>query len=505
MADFFLDFYGVFVSLHSKNNGVMAYQNIIGREEEIKQLERLLSTSKSEFVAIYGRRRVGKSYLVEEVYKDKITFRAIGSFIKANDEKTYKQTQLDHFYESLLDIGMAEDTPRPTNWREAFRLLKIQLEGIRTKRRVIFLDELPWLAGPQSSEMIAELGYFWNSWADRQRNVVLVVCGSATSWMLDNVIRDYGGLYGRLTGTIRLLPFTLRECEAYFKNRGFHLSRYEIAVAYMAFGGIPYYLDRIDNEKNLSENIDDFFFKDEKRIHQEFRDVYTGLYATSERYLDIVKALGSRFYGMTRRELASAVGIELGGTFSKILDNLHESGITREYPRYGKERVETVYQLKDFFSIFYLHFIQGKGTDAGNWRTVQRTPTFYTWAGNTFEMLCIEHLQQMKEKLRIATINRNYCWKGAAPSGELCQIDLVLEWKGERTDYLCEMKFSEHEFTIDKQYEKELGNKIYAFLNSKQHTKTHSIQLVMVTTNGVIRNEHSKDVNQQIILDDFFV
>lgn len=481
----------------------MAYQRIIGREEEINRLEKFLTSPKSEFVAIYGRRRVGKSYLVEEVYKDKIVFRAIGSYIKDKDEKSYKQTQLDHFYESLLDSGLQEETPPPTNWREAFRLLRKCLEQIRSKRRVVFLDELPWLAGPQSSEMITELGYFWNSWADRQRNIVLVVCGSATSWMLDNVIRDYGGLHGRLTGTIRLLPFTLKECEMYFKSRGFHLSRYEMAVAYMAFGGIPYYLDRIDNEKNLSENIDDFFFKDE-RINQEFKDVYTGLYATSERYVDIVKVLGTKFYGMTRRELAEAVGIELGGTFSKILDNLHESGITREYPRYGKERVETVYQLKDFFSMFYLHFIYGKGTDAGNWRTIQRTPTFYTWAGNTFEMLCIEHLSQMKDKLRIATINRNYCWRGTAPNGNTSQIDLVLEWKGERTDYLCEMKFSEHEFTIDKQYEKELENKIDAFLNSKQHTRTHSIQLVMVTTNGITPNEHTKDVNQQVVLDDLF-
>lgn len=481
----------------------MGYDSIIGRTEEIKKLEKFLKSSKSEFVAIYGRRRVGKSYLVEEVYKDKIAFRAIGSYIKSTDEKSYRQTQLSHFYESLLDSGMAETTPRPTNWREAFRLLKRHLETLTASRRVIFLDELPWLAGAQSSEMITELGYFWNSWADRQRNVVLIVCGSATSWMLDNVIRDYGGLHGRLTATIRLLPFTLGECEKYFKSRGFHLSRYEMAVAYMALGGIPYYLDRIDNEKNLSENIDNFFFNDE-RINQEFKDVYTGLYATSERYVDIVKALGTRFYGMTRAELAKAIGIEVGGTFSKILDNLHESGITREYPRYGKDRVETVYQLKDFFSLFYLHFIHGKGTDAGNWRILQRTPSFYTWAGNTFELLCIEHLRQIKEKLHISSINRNYCWKGESPNGTTSQIDLILEWNGERTDYLCEMKFSEHEFTIDKQYEKELGNKIEAFLNSKQHRRTHSIQLVMVTTSGITPNEHSKDVNQQVTLDDLF-
>ena len=196
----------------------MTYKNVIGRNEEIRLLEKFLNSQKSEFVAIYGRRRVGKSYLVEEVYRDKIVFRAIGSYIKDKDDKSYKQIQLDHFYESLLDQGVSEETPRPTNWREAFRLLRKYLEGVRSKRRVVFLDELPWLAGPQSSELITELGYFWNSWADRQRNIVLVVCGSATSWMLDNVIRDYGGLHGRLTGTIKLLPFTLKECEMYFRR-----------------------------------------------------------------------------------------------------------------------------------------------------------------------------------------------------------------------------------------------------------------------------------------------
>lgn len=481
----------------------MAYNSIIGRTEEIKKLEKFLKSPKSEFVAVYGRRRVGKSYLIEEVYKNKIAFRAIGSYIKDKDEKSYRQLQLEHFYESLLDVGMSEDTPRPTNWREAFRLLRHHLEGVTSERRIVFLDELPWLAGPQPSEMITELGYFWNAWADRQRNVVLIVCGSATSWMLDNVIRDYGGLHGRLTDTIRLLPFSLNECETYFKSRGFHLSRYEIAISYMAFGGIPYYLDRIDSEKNLSENIDAFFFRN-TQIDREFKDVYAGLYATSERYVDIVKALGTKFYGMTRQELAEAVGIELGGTFSKIMDNLHESGITREYPRYGKGRVEKVYQLKDFFSLFYLHFIYRKGADAGSWRTIQRTSFFYSWAGNTFEILCIEHLPQIKEKLRIATINRNYCWRGQGPDGKTSQIDLVLEWKGERTDYICEMKFSEHQFTIDRQYEAELANKIDAFLNCKQHTKTHSVQLVMITTNGVIRNEYSKDVNQEVLLDHLF-
>lgn len=233
----------------------MSYTSIIGRDKEIDILDRIYKSKKSEFVAIYGRRRVGKSYLVSEVFGKKIQFKAVGTYIKDGDKdyETYRQLQLAHFYDSLLMAGLSFDTPKPTCWREAFLLLRKVLQGKRARRKVVFIDELPWLAGPQSSEMIAELGYFWNSWADSERNIVLVVCGSATSWMLDNVIHDYGGLHGRLTETIRLLPFTLSECEKYYSKNGFHLSRYEMCISYMALGGIPYYLDKLRNDQTMAK------------------------------------------------------------------------------------------------------------------------------------------------------------------------------------------------------------------------------------------------------------
>ena len=233
---------------------------IIGRSKEIAELNSLLKSQKSEFVAIYGRRRVGKSFLIEEVFRNKISFEIVGTYIKDKDDETYKSLQLSHFYNELLYRGFKSDSGVPKNWRDAFGLLRCYLEKLKTRRKVLFFDELPWLGGRQSSELIAELGYFWNSWADRQRNIVLIVCGSATSWMLDNVIRDYGGLHGRLTKRIHLLPFTLGECEKFFKNRGFHLSRYEISLCYMVMGGVPYYLDKLQNNKTLTENIDDIFF-----------------------------------------------------------------------------------------------------------------------------------------------------------------------------------------------------------------------------------------------------
>ena len=233
--------------------------------------------------------------------------------------------------------------------------------------------------------------------------------------------------------------------------------------------------------------------------------MYAGLYASMERYVDIVKALGNQFYGMTQKEISAAIDVKSGGTLTKLLENLMESGIIRAYPRYGKERVEIVYQLIDFFSLFYMRFIQGKQAKRGLWNSIHGTPVFYTWAGETFELLCVEHLHSIQEALRIASIDRNYCWSGTSPDGKGAQIDLLLESKAERTDYLCEMKFTGGKYAITKTDEENFLNKTEAFAVSKMHNKTHSIQLVMITTMGIARGEHASIVNQSITLDDLFV
>ena len=475
------------------------------REKELKALERRFDSGQPECVVIYGRRRVGKSYLVNEVYDGKIVFSAVGTYLKDGDKnhETYRRLQLDHFYDALLLSGLERESKRPASWREAFLLLRQLLEETRSRRKVILIDELPWLAGPQSSEMIAELGYFWNSWADHQHNIVLVVCGSATSWMLDNVIHDYGGLHGRLTEVIKLAPFTLAECEKYYRKKHFRLSRYEMCVCYMALGGIPFYLDKLHNDMTLTENIDNIFFADE-RIHQEFNDVYAGLYANKDRYVDIVKSLGSHFYGMTQAEISNAINMKSGGSLSKLLDNLKESGIIREYPRYGKQRVETVYQLKDFFSLFYLRFAHNKQTQKGQWNTLHRTPIFYTWAGDTFELLCVEHLPQLQEAFRLVSVERNYCWSGMNSEGNGVQIDLVMESKSARTDYVCEMKFSKGKYMVSAEDEIDFNDRMDAFAASKMHDKTHSIQMVLVTTLGLAKGEHAGIVNQLVTMDDLF-
>lgn len=484
----------------------MGCANIIGRKVEIQKLERLYKSNKSEFVAIYGRRRVGKSFLVNEVFGKNILFKVVGTYVKNGDKnyETYRMVQLDHFYDALLMAGLDPGEAKPKCWREAFLLLRKVLEKKRKKRKVLFIDELPWLAGPQSSELISELGYFWNSWADSARNIVLVVCGSATSWMLDNVIHDYGGLHGRLTEKMRLVPFTLSECEKYYNKNGFHLSRYEICVSYMTLGGIPFYLDKLRSNLTITDNIDNIFFADEL-IHQEFKDVYTGLYASKERYVDIVKAMGNQFYGMTQTEISKATGIKTGGTLTNLLDNLHESGIIREYPRYGKGRVEKVYQLKDFFSLFYLRFVHKKQVKAGGWRDLFGKGEYYKWAGDTFELLCVEHISPMARALHMHSVDRDYCFSGKSQEGVGAQIDLVMESKAANTDYLCEIKFSGSKYSITADYEQNLQNKIDAFANSKMHKSMRSIQVVLVTTIGLVPGKHASVINQTLTLDDLFV
>ena len=481
--------------------------SVIGREEELATISRLYESKKSEFLAIYGRRRVGKSFLIEEALEDKMSFMAVGLYLKidsSNPEKveSYRQVQLKHFYNSLLEYGLEKDgNPEPTNWLDALGLLKKLIQSKRTRRKVIFIDELPWLAGPQSSELLSELGHFWNSWARKRKDVFLIVCGSATSWMIDNVMRDYGGLYGRITESISLKPFTLAECERYWENRGFHLSRYEIALTYMVIGGVPFYMDRFRPDRTMADNINSIYFnKDQAR--QEFKDVYTGLYSSSDVYINVIRLLGKKFYGMTRTELLKAVEKKGGGRFSDVLENLIDSGIIRSYSLYGGARKQTVYQLVDFFTLFYLRFVEN--SDATSWRSVQRSKPFYSWAGHSFELLALGHIQQLADALRIKEYETPFSWSGETPDGEGAQLDLIVPATAERADYICEMKFSEGKYTLKDEDAEEFARQIDALRNSSVHKPSHSIYIALVTSFGVTDSKHRSHINDIVILDDFF-
>jgi len=480
---------------------------VIGREEELAIISRLYSSERSEFLALYGRRRVGKSFLIEEALEGRFTFITVGLYIKVDRDDTekiesYRQHQLRHFYSSLLEYGLPEKSnPAPTNWLEAMNLLKKLLMSKRARRKVIFMDELPWLAGPQSSELVSELGFFWNQWARKRKDIFLIVCGSATSWMIDNVIREYGGLYGRTTETIALKPFNLAECERYWEKRGFHLSRYEIALTYMVIGGIPYYMDKFRTDRTMSDNINAIYFGKDK-ARQEFKDVYTGLYSSSEAYINVIRQLGKFFYGMSRDEILKALNKKGGGNFSEVLENLIDSGIIRSYTLYGGPRKQTIYQLMDFFTLFYLRFCENN--EFTSWRSVQRSKPFYTWAGNTFELLAIEHTPQLAEALRIKEYATPFSWRGKTPEGEGVQLDLVIPATAERAEYICEMKFSEGKYILKDDDASEIMNQIEALRNSIFHKPSHSIYVAFVTSLGVTESKHRSHINDIVTLDSLF-
>lgn len=486
----------------------MSSPTIIGRKEELATISRLYTSERSEFLALYGRRRVGKSFLIEEAMENKFTFMTVGLFIKVDKDdaekvESYRQQQLRHFYSSLLEYGLPEEgNPAPTNWLDAMNLLKKLLLSKRSRRKVVFIDELPWLAGPQSSELVSELGFFWNQWARKRKDILLIVCGSATSWMIDNVIREYGGLYGRVTETIALKPFTLAECERYWEKRGFHLSRYEVALTYMVIGGVPYYMDSFRPDRTMADNINTIYFNKDK-ARQEFKDVYAGLYSSSEVYINVIRQLGKRFYGMSRTELLEALDKKGGGNFSDVLENLIDSGIIRSYTLYGSPRKQTVYQLMDFFTLFYLRFCEN--TDFTSWRSVQRSKPFYSWAGNSFELLVVEHIQQLADALRIKEYATPFSWSGDTPDGDEAQIDLVIPATAERADYICEMKFSEGKYILKEEDADDITRHIEALKNSSIHKLSHSIYVVLVTSFGVTESKHRSHLNDIVTLDSLFV
>ena len=480
---------------------------VIGREEELATISRLYESDRSEFLAIYGRRRIGKSFLIEEALGNKFTFMTVGLYIKVDKDDTekmesYRQQQLRHFYSSLQEYGLPQEgNPALTNWLDAMNLLKKLLLSKRTRRKVVFIDELPWLAGPQSSELVSELGFFWNQWARKRKDIFLIVCGSATSWMIDNVIREYGGLYGRTTESIALKPFTLAECEQYWINRGFHLSRYEVALTYMVIGGIPYYMDRFRPDRTMADNINAIYFGKDK-ARQEFKDVYAGLYSASDVYINVIRQLGRFFYGMSRTDLLKALEKKGGGNFSDVLENLIDTGIIRSYTLYGGPRKQTIYQLMDFFSLFYLRFCENP--DFTSWRSVQRSKPFYTWAGNTFELLVVEHMPQLADALRIKEYATPFSWRGDTPDGIGSQIDLVIPATAERADYICEIKFSEGRYVLKEEDAEDVARHIEALENSRIHKPSHSMYVTLVTSFGVTESKYRSHINDIVTLDSLF-
>jgi predicted AAA+ superfamily ATPase len=485
----------LFGELYSKPLVGGSQMKIIGRENEKKQLQSLLSSNKPEFAALYGRRRVGKTFLIREFFQDDFTFYHTGV---ANADRL---TQLDYFGRSLGKYG-ADEFKKLSCWADAFEQLRHILESTKKRgKKIVFLDELPWMDTPKSGFLTA-LEYFWNSWASAKPDILLIVCGSATSWIINNIMQNHGGLHNRVTRRILLNPFTLAETEEYLRYNDILLERKAIAEAYMILGGIPFYLNMMERGLSLSQNIDNICFGVNAPLQNEFDALYASLFKNSADHVSVVHALSQKKSGLTRDEIIRYAGISSGGGLSKTLLELEQSGFIYAYNDFSGKNGRYLYQLVDFFSLFHLNFMDGKKRlDEHFWTNFTDNAKRRIWSGYAYEQLCLAHIHQIKSKLGISGVLTQVSSWRSRYSIPGAQIDLVID-RNDSVINLCEIKFSNTEFVIDKDYCENLRKKEEAFRRESKSKK--SLHLTLISTFGVKYNAYSSTIQSEIVLDDMF-
>ena len=480
---------------------------IIGREEELKILETIYHSNKAEFLAIYGRRRIGKTFLISEHFKDKGLYFEITGIKKASLSE-----QLRNFAVEMSEVFyQGKQLKTPKSWQEAFTIFRREINKITTSKKIIlFFDELPWLASPRSNFLNA-LDYLWNCYLSRNSKVILIVCGSAASWVIKKIINSRGGFYGRVTRTIRLLPFNLAETERYLKSKNIQLDRKQIIDIYMALGGVPKYLSYLEKGKSATQNINDLCFSSQGQLYREFNKLYNSLFDGAERHIAIIRALAKRPFGLMQDELAKTVRLKTGGTFSDIIQELIESGFIAYIPAFSKKEKLGHYKLIDEYSLFYIIWVESASksilnqVDKNYWIKQQNARVWSIWSGFAFESLCLKHIDNIKRALGISgvsTVESGWRYKAISEDEEGAQIDLVIS-RADNCVNLCEIKYLNKEFSINKQYAKELVRKKQIFIKQTETKKTPFVTLI--TTYGVKENANYLGVvDNQLLMDDFY-
>jgi len=464
---------------------------MIGRVREKSELLQAKTSEHSEFVAVYGRRRVGKTFLIRETFDYRFTFQHSG--VKNGG----KSIQLARFRKALKDQGYPE-CAELTDWFAAFDALRELIKRSKDEKKVVFIDEMPWL-GRKDATFVSAVEDFWNGWASARRDILLIVCGSATSWIISKIVHNRDGLHNRVTYRIPLKPFTLRECELYADSRGLELTRPQIAECYMILGGIPYYWHFLQRGLSVAQNIDDMFFSKTDKLENEFDELYASLFASPQPYLKIIRALGMKKAGMTREEISRLAEVANNGMLSRRLMELEQCGFIRTFTEIGKKKKGAVHQLIDNFTLFHFRFaIENTRGDGHFWSEMQDSRIRSTWVGLAFERLCLEHVDQIKEALRIGGVHTNVqSWRN-----EAAQIDLLID-RNDGIINLCEMKYHDGRYAVTQADDESMRNKKAVF---KDETGTRkAVHVTYVTPYGIKPNAYAKNVQSEICLDDLFV
>ena len=470
-------------------------QTLIGREQEIRQLQEYLSSEKSEFIAIYGRRRVGKTFFVRQVVGNE------ACLVMTGMENVDLNDQLANFYFTLRRVWPS--AAQPHSWLEAFDQLQNYIESLPSGRKIIFIDELPWLDTVRS-KFIAALERFWNGWADGRDDIKLIVCGSATSWMIDHIINNRGGLHNRKTHQIYIAPFTLEESRRYFKAYGFPYREKEIAECYMVMGGVAYYYSLMNTKESVAQNIDRLFFAHNGELKNEFDNLYRSLFKRAGDHIAIVTALAKKAKGLTRKQIVEQTRLNNNSKFTKTLEELEKCGFLRSYIPFGETKRDILFQLTDAFTLFHFHYeTENKYQDEAFWTNSLNSGKYRAWSGYSFEILCLNHIMQIKQALGIAGIrSRACCWSSKQEDGQKgAQIDLIID-RADQTINICEMKFARTEYEITKADDQDFDNKISTFM--RQTNTKKSLVLTLITSFGLKTGKYGGHIQRQLTLNDLF-
>lgn len=470
---------------------------VIGREHEVATLKEAAGKSQAQLIAVYGRRRVGKTFLVRETFAGDFFFQHTGVL------GVPMSGQIAAFRDSLIEAG-AKDVPELADWREAFNELKRFVKSGGKGKKIVFIDEMPWMDTPKS-RFVQWFEAFWNGWASARKDIVLIVCGSAASWLVKKVFRNRGGLYNRVSEQIHLRPFTLCECREYCQTEGFSFSDLDIAELYMAFGGIPYYWSMLKKGESVAQNLDRIVFSRDGKLRNEFRDVFGSLFGESASYETMVRALASVKSGVSRDELLKSCGMVKGGNATRYLDDLESCGFIRKFTAFGKRKRDAIYQLIDNFTLFHMKFLDGESNpDEHFWQHSANHPSVNAWRGLAFERLCLQHVAQIKEAIGVGgVLTHVFAWHhlpdADCPDG--AQVDLLIE-RADRVINVCEIKFTQKQYLISKEYNERLYRKVAVFASA---TKTRlAPHLTMITTYGLSRSGYLGAVQSEVTLADLF-
>ena len=448
------------------------------------------------FVALYGRRRVGKTYLIRETFNNSFTFYHTGL------AKSPMKKQLAAWRLSLREYGLKKAS-LPRTWLDAFEALKEIIRQSSESKKVVFVDELPWM-DTQRSGFIPALENFWNGWASARKDVVLIVCGSATSWIIKKILKNKGGLHNRVNTKIHLQPFTLNECERYATHRKLGMNRRQLMECYMIMGGIPYYWSKLERGLSLAQNIDNLFFNPDGELHDEFDALYASLFKNPDPYITVVQTLGSKRVGMTRDELISEAHLQDNGRLSEMLQDLEACGFVRKYTNFGLKTKSAIFQLIDSYTLFYYRFIQqNTGGDEFFWSRQMGSPTYYNWCGLAFERVCLLHVTQIKKALSIfGTISRVCSWyQPSIPERKGAQIDLLIDRDDNVID-ICEMKYTKEPYEMTSEEELKVQNRRSRLVAATGTDK--AVHLILVSANGVKQNSYSNEFQAVITSEALF-